>query len=142
MKDEVDKLIEECKIIEKNRGYYFHIHPDAEFPNVHTHGLLRNFGVIELQVGIFNGNSEWSSNLIDFIVQKIIKKDIYPINDGVVYGVQGAGYLQFKLLKDEYGMPIYRLLVGDIKDIEINEKEFENQFTEEDRINNKNMIEY
>lgn len=134
--ERIKELVEECKEIESKHGYYYHYMTDSERPNIHTHGLLRNFGFIELESLIIDGTLNKSVEILEFVIDHIKNETLTNIkNNDLVYH-EKYGNLVFKLFRDEFGYPIYRVIPVDefLVDSRV--------FTKEDQDNNERILNY
>ena len=67
---DIDKIIEKEQEQLRNFGYYIHFVNNEKFFDIHTHGLLMNFGILDLQLIVPYG-TEYSNGpefLDDFII--------------------------------------------------------------------------
>ena len=68
--EDIDKIIEKEQEQLRKFGYYIHFINNEKFFDIHTHGLLMNFGILDLQLIVPYG-TEYSNGpefLDDFII--------------------------------------------------------------------------
>ena len=105
--------------------YILHYVTDGKFPNIHTHGLLINYGIIDLQIMIFDGDISFSREILVTIIDKIIDKHYNKY----------IGFIRVRLIRDdESNMPIYRLILINFP--------WKLQFDDKDTENNRMMLDY
>lgn len=132
MSDNIQDIIDHCEEIKKKRGYFFHAVPDSDFPNIHSHGLIDNFNMIEMQIGIFDGDTNRYADILDEVIQLFISQNRHIKDGDCIWYNDMYGNITFKLLRDEFGCLLYRLIVQNIPE--------ELQFSEADKINNKECL--
>lgn len=126
-KDIIDQLREHDKAARDKYGYVIHCVIDGEFPNIHTHRLLINYGIIDLQLRIFDGDISFSRIILVNIIDKIINNHTVIKDNISLYYDENIGYIKFKLMRDEFNMPVYRLIIINmLEELQFNDKDSEN----------------
>ena len=115
--------------------YILHYVTDGEFPNIHTPGLLVNYGIIDLQIMIFDGDISFSREILVTVIDKIIDKQIIIKNNTSIHYNKYIGFIRVRLIRDdESNMPIYRLILINFP--------WKLQFDDKDTENNHMMLDY
>ena len=73
---DIDKIIKKEQDQLRKFGYYIHFVDNEKFTDIHTHGLLMNFGILDLQLivpyGTEYSNGPDSLNDFDFIINSFL----------------------------------------------------------------------
>jgi hypothetical protein len=148
---ELNEYLELQKEYIKKYGYYTHsVVEDGtdELIECHTHGILRSFGNLDLQIvatPLINTPDKAKS-----IIERISVNGKYEnIKDGTVIGLNidyKLYYATAKLIRDEeWRRVIYRIIVADENGLypwnDGCNPLYKNQFTDEDALNNRELLE-
>lgn len=132
---------------EMQNGFYIHnlVSDEGQFINCHTHGLLRNFGFIELEVRNPKLSIEINRNILESTVGDIKYQSI-PIPKNNSFIRINKKLCMFKLLKDDFEMLIYRIIFPDDNGLYPWEDGcdpiYKTQFTESDMEINRQLLNY
>lgn len=94
----------------EQHGFYMHLVPDADPPNVHTHGLVHSMNHIDLQIAM-PLKAQLLATLIHDIVDKI--RDGAKIKDGDILDYVLKDYNVKAVQMTEMGRPVIRILLPD-----------------------------
>ena len=154
MNTELEEIIESELKLEQDQGYYIHkvVDDNDKLISCHTHGLLKNFGHIDLEVTLNIMPIDIAEKILNHICREyIIPGKIRFINNKsfMLTSLSFGNFRRFtvKLTKDEFGCYVYKLIFynndknnhwgNDIDPI------YKGQWTEEDEyINDKILNKY
>ena len=116
MFSDVDEAIKNQKEMKDRYGFYIHSVIDDKknkFISIHSHGLLENFGLLDVQMTHIVDNLEKTHELFWFLLNAYKSEKQIRLKDGDLIHYKEGKYACLRIIRDEFMILNYRFIIPD-----------------------------
>ena len=145
----IDEAINDEQEMKKKYGFYIHCvvnDNNNKFINMHTHGLLENFGLLDVQLSHIENDLEHTRDLFYKLIEIYINEKLVRLKDGDLISIGVDKYIAIRVIRDEFMILNYRFIFPDPKGKypweEGCDRIYKSQWTKNDEKHSKRIINY